>query len=180
MHWELRIGIHRVSYQISQCKTYTCIKRSILTGLMPYKLLRGKQFYTNQTENDLCVCIRFLQTMKPFGSCNIFSSQRSYLINKFTNDEIINILNFIVRWKGNGAPLLCDVLPFEINNENFLLILGIFCTIFGNYPRSSIDWRVELQSVGRGFEPSTDFTFHLSCRILDLLFVGKWFLIWIF
>ena len=29
---------------------HTCIKRSILTALMPYKLLRGKQFDTNQTE----------------------------------------------------------------------------------------------------------------------------------
>ena len=74
---------------------HTCIKLSILTTLMPYmyKLLRGKQFDTNQTEYDLCFCIRFPQTMKPIESCNIFSSQRSYLINKFTNDQIINILN---------------------------------------------------------------------------------------
>ena len=158
---------------------HTCIKRSILTALMPYKLLRGKQFDTNQTEQDLCVCIRFLQTMKPIGSCNIFSSQRSYLINKFTNDQIINILNSQLDKRGMGRLyyVMYNVLPFEINNENyFLLILGIFCTIFGNFPRSSVDFRIELQSVGRGFEPSTDFTFHLSYRILDLLFVGKQFL----
>ena len=98
MHWELSVGIHWVS--VSQSKTY--IKRSILTGLMPYRLLRGKKFYTNKTEYDLCVCIRFLQTMKPIGSCNIVLSQRSYLINKFTNDEVFNILNYQLDKMGMG------------------------------------------------------------------------------
>ena len=61
------IKCQNTGYQISQCKTY--VKPAILTGLMPYRLRRGKQFDTNQTEQDLCVCIRFLQTMKPIGSC---------------------------------------------------------------------------------------------------------------
>ena len=32
-------------------------------------------------------------------------------------------------------------------------------TIIDNFPRSSVGWRVELQSMGRGFESCTGFTF---------------------
>ena len=32
--------------------------------------------------------------------------------------------------RGNGTPPLFDVLPFEINNENYFLFIGIVCTIF--------------------------------------------------
>ena len=45
-----------------------------------------------------------------------------------------------------------DVLPFEINNENYFLYIGIVCTIFDNFPRSSVGCRVDYQSVGREFE----------------------------
>ena len=38
----------------------------------------------------------------------------------------------------NGTPPLFDVLPFEINNENYFLLIGIVCTIFDNFPRSSV------------------------------------------
>ena len=38
----------------------------------------------------------------------------------------------------NGTPLLFDVLPFEINIENYFLLIGIICTLFGNFPRSSV------------------------------------------
>ena len=28
----------------------------------------------------------------------------------------------------NGTPTLFDVLPFEINNENYFLLIGVMCT----------------------------------------------------
>ena len=62
----------------------------------------------------------------------------------------------------NGTPPLFDVLPFEINNENYFLLIGFICTIFDNFPRSSVGWRVDQQSVGRAIESCTGFTFYLS------------------
>ena len=47
MQWEFSVKLNKVS-DIFQCKTY--VKPAILTGLMPYRLRRGKQFYTNQTK----------------------------------------------------------------------------------------------------------------------------------
>ena len=38
----------------------------------------------------------------------------------------------------NGKPPLFDVLPFEINIENYFLLIGIICTLFGKFPRSSV------------------------------------------
>ena len=38
----------------------------------------------------------------------------------------------------NGTPPLFDVLPFEINNENYFLLIGIICTFFGNFQHSSV------------------------------------------
>ena len=38
----------------------------------------------------------------------------------------------------NGTPPF-DVLPFEINIENYFLLIGVICTLFGNFPRSSVD-----------------------------------------
>ena len=38
----------------------------------------------------------------------------------------------------NGTPPLFDVLPFEINNENYFLLIGVMCTIFDNLPHSSV------------------------------------------
>ena len=38
----------------------------------------------------------------------------------------------------NGTPPLFDILPFEINIENYFLMIGIICTLFGNFPRSSV------------------------------------------
>ena len=40
-------------------------------------------------------------------------------------------------WR-NGTPPLFDVLPFEINNENYFLLIGFICTNFDNFPRSSV------------------------------------------
>ena len=31
---------------------------------------------------------------------------------------------------------------FQINNENYFSLIGIICTLFGNFPRSSVGWRV--------------------------------------
>ena len=39
----------------------------------------------------------------------------------------------------NGTPPLFDVLPFEINIENFFSLIGIICTLFA---RSSVGQRV--------------------------------------
>ena len=36
----------------------------------------------------------------------------------------------ILDLRGNGTPLLImDVLPFEINNENYILFIGFICTL---------------------------------------------------
>ena len=39
----------------------------------------------------------------------------------------------------NGTPPLFDVLPFEINNENYFLLIDIICTLYGNFPHSSVE-----------------------------------------
>ena len=38
----------------------------------------------------------------------------------------------------NGTPPLFDVPPFEINIENYFLLIGIICTLIDNFPRSSV------------------------------------------
>ena len=38
----------------------------------------------------------------------------------------------------NGTPPLFDLLLFEINIENYFLLIGIICTLFANCPRSSV------------------------------------------
>ena len=38
----------------------------------------------------------------------------------------------------NGTPPLFDVLPFEINNENYFLLIGFIRTNFDNFSRSSV------------------------------------------
>ena len=38
----------------------------------------------------------------------------------------------------NGTPPLFDVLPFEINNENYSLLIGFICTNFENFLHSSV------------------------------------------
>ena len=44
------------------------------------------------------------------------------------------------RWllRRNGTPPLFDVLPFEINNENYFLKIGFICDIYDYFPRSSV------------------------------------------
>ena len=37
----------------------------------------------------------------------------------------------------NETPPLFDVLPFEINNENYFLLIGVMCAMLDNFPRSS-------------------------------------------
>ena len=57
--------------------------------------------------------------------------------------EIDNVLqkgDFNLR--RNGTLLLFDALPFEINNENYFLLIGIICTLFGNSPLSAVGCRV--------------------------------------
>ena len=44
--------------------------------------------------------------------------------------------------RGNRSPPLCDVLPFEINNENYILLIGFTCTIFDNFSCNSVDCRL--------------------------------------
>ena len=73
----------------------------------------------------------------------------------------------------NVTPPLFDVLPFEINIENYFLLIGIICTLFANFPHSSVGERLRYQSMGRAFESCTWFTFYLSCEILKIHFGGK-------
>ena len=42
--------------------------------------------------------------------------------------------------RGNGTPPLFEVLPFEINNEDYFLLIGFICTIsvFENFLPSSV------------------------------------------
>ena len=40
--------------------------------------------------------------------------------------------------RSNATPPLFDVLPFEINIENYFSLIGIICTLFDNFPRSSV------------------------------------------
>ena len=41
--------------------------------------------------------------------------------------------HFLLNLRRNGTPPLFDVLPFEVNNENYFLLIGIICTLFGNF-----------------------------------------------
>ena len=52
-----------------------------------------------------------------------------------TNNKLIVFGGTLRR---NGTPPLFDVLPFEINNENYLLLIGFISTNFDNFPRSSV------------------------------------------
>lgn len=38
--------------------------------------------------------------------------------------------------RGNATPPLCDVIAFEINNKNCVLLIDFICTIFDYYPCS--------------------------------------------
>ena len=57
-------------------------------------------------------------------------------------DDRIMLLNLqslsYLSFKENGTPPLFDVLPFEINNENYFLLIGFICTKFDNFPRTSV------------------------------------------
>ena len=49
--------------------------------------------------------------------------------------------------RGNKSPPLCDVVPFEINNENYILLyrfilIGFICSIFHNFSCNSVDCRL--------------------------------------
>ena len=50
----------------------------------------------------------------------------------------INSLSRSYVLRRNGTPPLFDVLPFEINNENYFLLIGFICTNFDNFPRSAV------------------------------------------
>ena len=45
---------------------------------------------------------------------------------------------FIFRIRRNGTLPLCDVLPFEINNENAFSLIALIWLNFYNFPRSLI------------------------------------------
>ena len=50
----------------------------------------------------------------------------------------MTLLGNLEQLRRNGTPQLFDVLPFEINSENYFLLIGVMCTIFDNFPRSSV------------------------------------------
>ena len=55
--------------------------------------------------------------------------------------KFVSISVFCYSLRRNGTPPLFDVLPFEINIENYFLLIGIICTLFVNFPRSSVGWK---------------------------------------
>ena len=70
--------------------------------------------------------------------------QQFYFLNHIT---ILCAIVYIHRHlRGNGTYPLCDVLvgllPFEINNKNYLLLIGVILTRLHNFFRSSDGWRV--------------------------------------
>ena len=54
--------------------------------------------------------------------------------HKATCNQIINTCIL----KGNGTPPLCDVLPLEINNKNYFLLIGFICNEIDNFPLVSV------------------------------------------
>ena len=48
----------------------------------------------------------------------------------------------VLNLRRNGTPPLFDVLPSEINNENYFLFIGFICTKFHNFPRSWLKVRL--------------------------------------
>ena len=40
--------------------------------------------------------------------------------------------------RGNGTTPLCEVLPYKINYDNYFLLISIICTLFDNFPNSSV------------------------------------------
>ena len=63
-----------------------------------------------------------------------------YTILGHAGNQLGFLFMFLLR--RNGTPPLFDVLPFEINNENYFLLIGFICTLFYNFPHSSVGWRV--------------------------------------
>ena len=63
--------------------------------------------------------------------------------------------------RGNGTPPLCDVRSFEVNNENYFLLISLFVLYL-------ITFRVaySFESVGSVFNFCNVFTFYLLCVIL--------------
>ena len=59
--------------------------------------------------------------------------------NRVVQKKTFTLISILRR---NGTPPLFDVLPFEINIENYFLLIGVICTLFGNFPRNSVGWRV--------------------------------------
>ena len=53
-------------------------------------------------------------------------------------DHFQTIVHKALDLRRNGTPPLFDVLPFEINMENYFLLIGIICTLFGHFLRSSV------------------------------------------
>ena len=73
----------------------------------------------------------------------IFSVWISYNFERicnlvFTNKDQFLSKNLLLNGlRGDGTPSLYEVLPFEINNGNYFLLISFICTIFeinnGNY-----------------------------------------------
>ena len=55
--------------------------------------------------------------------------------NRVVQKKTFTLISILRR---NGTPPLFDVLPFQINIENYFLLIGVICTLFGNFPRNSV------------------------------------------
>ena len=89
----------------------------------------------------------------------------------FQQEEIMNIYNGKPKatdlfrknniWRGNGTTLICEVIPFEINNENDFSLFFVFVQILMAFHAVQCRLKGRLAIWGHGFEPSTDLTFYL-------------------
>ena len=50
------------------------------------------------------------------------------LLKLFLKNSISESIALLTHLRRNGTPPLFDVLSFEINNENYFLLIGIICT----------------------------------------------------
>ena len=79
-------------------------------------------------------------SFKNLGMDHVYQHSIMHRVTSLTlrNVNKNDLVESLVLLRRNGTPPLFDVLPFEINNENYFLLIDFICTIFDNVPRSSV------------------------------------------
>ena len=70
------------------------------------------------------------------NQCSMSSFILTPVIPKNDNMKFANKIMLKNLLRRNETPPLFDVLPFEINIENYFLLIGIICILFSNFPLS--------------------------------------------